>query len=87
MGAGTGAAMTADRETWNLFKTDGAGEWEQVRSFERLDEACRCILELEANSSQSIDLTLNVRPKGAIETELELSYKGRRAAYHITNSM
>lgn len=87
MEGATGAAMTADREAWQLFRTNGAGEWEKVRSFDRLDDACRCIMQLEAPRSESLDMTLHVRVVGPTETELEFSYKSRGTAYHITNSV
>lgn len=79
--------MSAEREAWDLFRTDGAGQWEPIRTFERLDEACRCIMQLEACRSESISLTVRVRAKGPTETELEFGYVGRKAEYRITNSI
>lgn len=70
-------------ETWELLRTDSAGEWEPVRTFDRLDDACRCIMEMETQGPRRLALQGVASITDQDATAIELVYEGRGSAYRI----
>lgn len=72
-------------EAWELFKTDAAGQWEPVRVFDRLDDACRCILDVETQLPRRLALQAIVSIIDQDVTTVEFTYEGRSSIYRISN--
>lgn len=72
-------------EQWELFRADGLGVLELVRSFERLSDATHAIFDMESLHKKTLTLhTTASRSEGA-QVDLTIEYQGRHATYLIKN--
>lgn len=77
-------STVGDEEFWEL-STSKRGGWEQVRTFDRLDDACRCIMAMEGQGIQKLTLQTVVSATDPDRTGVELIYDGMRDRYRIKN--
>lgn len=73
--------MSADQsEIWELFRTDGVGEWRGVGLFGSILEVARSIREIEKNVGSTLILQLTVE-MGRSEDAAHIEFKGRYGSY------
>ncbi len=74
-----------DDEFWELSTTNAWDGWDQVRIFDRLDDACCCIIEMEGVGVRKLDLQTVASVIDPHVTGIVLLHDGKRMRYRIRN--
>lgn len=77
--------MSEPAESWELFRKNGLGILEPVRTYECLADAARAIIDIEAAHLRALTLETTVRLGEGGQVDLAIEYQGRHASYLIKN--
>jgi hypothetical protein len=77
--------MSEPAENWELFRKNGLGILEPVRTYECLADAARAIIDIEAAHLRILTLHTTASLGEGGQVDLAIEHQGRHASYLIRN--